>query len=202
MPVRPPRMGLSSVLAIAALALAVIALVVAAVFPGPVGPAGANGANGATGATGPQGPTGPAGAGTLMNYTQSDPWVLGGLAISGCQNVLVLNLTVPRAGTIIVTQTAHLWIEHTAGTTDTWIVNTAMPTSLCTDSNTSLVAWDGDIPSTWGSGTVNEAGSVTNAFPVGGAGTYTFYLNAQMYAGASAGDRVSEASLLAVFYAS
>lgn len=195
---------MGSILGIAALVIAVIALVVAGVFPGPVGPAGAaglDGANGATGAAGPQGPAGPAGAGTLMNYTQADPWASGGLPLVGCTNLLVLNITVPSAGTVIVTQSAHLWVEHTSGTTDTWIVNTAMTTSACTDSNTSLLAWDGDIPSAWPSATlVNEAGSVVNAFPVSAAGTYRFYLNGQMATGQSTGDRVSEASLLAVFY--
>ncbi len=200
-------MGIGTVLGVAALALAVVALVVAAVFPGPVGatgPAGANGANGtngATGATGPQGPAGPAGAGTLMNFTQDAFWTSGGLGLVGCTNLLVLNLTVPGAGTIIVTESAHLWIEHTAGTQDTWVVNTAMTTSVCGDGNTSLIAWDGDISSAWPSATLtNEGGSATNAFPVPAAGKYTFYLNADMLAGQSTGDKASAATLLAVFY--
>lgn len=194
-------MNLGTILGIAALALAVIALVVAAVFPGPIGPAGTNGATGATGATGPQGPAGAAGAGTLMNFTQADPWTSGGLSLVGCTNVLVLNITVPRAGTVVVTMSAHLWIEHTAGTQDTWIVNTIMTTSACGDSNSSLIAWDGDISSAWPSASLtNEGGSATNAFPVPAAGKYTFYLNAEMSAGQSSGDKVSEASLLAVFY--
>ena len=209
-PMHPPRTSLSSLLAIAAHVLAVGALVVAAVFPGPVGPAGTDGANGApgtpgatgaTGATGPQGPAGPAGAGTLMNYTQADPYTSGGLTLSGCTNLLVLNLTVPSSGTVIVTMSAHLWIEHTAGTTDTWIVNTATTAGLCGDSNSSLVAWDGNIPDSWPSASlVNEGSAATNAFPVPAAGTYTFYLNAIMSSGQSSGDKVSESSLLAVFY--
>ncbi len=197
-------MNLGTILGIAALALAVIALVVAAVFPGPVGPAGTSGTNGATGQTGPTGPQGPAGAagaGTLMNFTQADPWTSGGLSLVGCTNVLILNITVPRAGTVVVTMSAHLWIEHATGTQDTWIVNTIMTTSACGDSNSSLIAWDGDIPSAWPSSSLtNEGGSATNAFPVPAAGTYRFYLNAEMSAGQSTGDKVSEASLLAVFY--
>lgn len=200
-PASPPRTGMSSILAIAALVLAVVALVVAGVFPGPIGPMGPAGTNGATGATGATGPTGPAGAGTLMNYSQDDPWAVGGLPLVLCTNVLVLNLTVPRAGTIIVTSTTHLWIEHTAGTTDTWIAMTSQSSTDCTDSNMSLVAYDGNIPDSWPSASlVNEVGSTANAFPVATAGAYTFYLNVRMSAGESTGDRVSEASMVAVFY--
>jgi len=138
-----------------------------------------------------------------MNYSQDDPWTTGGLSIVGCTNVLVLNLTVPRAGTIIVTTTAHLWIDHTAGTTDRWIVMTSQSATDCADTNSSLVAFDGDVPSTWGSAaTINEVGTTVNAFPVTAAGTSTFYLNVAMSIGQSAGDRVSEASMVAVFYPS
>lgn len=138
-----------------------------------------------------------------MNSTQADPWASGGLSLVGCTNVLVLNLTVPSAGEIVVTSTTHLWIDHTAGTSDQWIVMTTLSPTDCSDSNTSLVAYDGDIPSTWGSATtINEVGATTNVFPANATGTLTFYLNAQMSAGQSSGDKVSEASMVAVFYPS
>lgn len=136
-----------------------------------------------------------------MNSTQADPWTSGGQGLVGCTNILILNITVPRAGTIVVTMSAHLWIEHTLGTQDTWIVNTVMTTSACGDSNSSLIAWDGDISSAWPTASLtNVGGSATNAFPVTAAGQYTFFLNGEMASGQSAGDRVSEASLVAVFY--
>jgi len=45
-----------------------------------------------------------------------------------------------------------------------------------------------------------QTGSVS--FTPSGAGTYTFYLNAQMFSGESAGDGISVANTVAVFYPS
>jgi len=47
---------------------------------------------------------------------------------------------------------------------------------------------------------LNAADSVVNAFPVGVAGTYAFYVNSMMYGGQGAGDAVSEASCVVIFY--
>lgn len=194
-PVRPPRTGgLGTILGIAALAVAVIALVVAAVFPGPVGPAGTQGA------TGPTGPQGPAGAGTLMRYAQSDPWTTGGLALVGCTLALNVSITVPGPGTIVVTSTTHLWVTHTTGTEDAWVVMTNTSATNCRDDNGLLVAYDGNIPSAWPSGFTNQVGTTVNAFPASAAGQYTFHVTAQMTSGQAVGDAISEVSMVAVFY--
>ena len=53
---------------------------------------------------------------------------------------------------------------------------------------------------TIGSGLFNDAGTVLTAFPIPFAGSYTIYLNAQMYFGESSSDLVANAETVAVFY--
>ena len=185
----------------AAIAVAVVALVVALVIPGPTGPVGPAGTDGTDGATGPQGPQGPSGAGTLMNSTRSTPWEAGGLPIVGCTNVHSLNLTVPSAGNIVMTSTVHIWVDHTSGTTDAWSFhNTDTPTD-CSDSATDRIRYSSEIPSSWPTDSfINQAGAVSTVFPIAAAGTYEFHLNVDMWSGESAGDEVSEAETVLVFY--
>lgn len=199
-PMPAPRAASSvgALLNVAAIAVAVVALIVSVAIPGPTGPPGTDGADGATGPTGPQGPPGP---GTLMNNTRSSPWMTGGLPLVGCTNVHVLNLTIPSAGTVVMTSTVHVWVDHTSGTTDSWSFhNTDSPTD-CSDSTTNRTRYSSEIPGSWPTDTfINQAGTVTTAFPMAAAGTYPFYLNVNMLAGEGAGDGVSEAETVLVFY--
>ena len=199
-PAQAGRMG--AALGAVAVVLAAIALVVSFAIPGPAGQTGATGADGADGATGPRGPTGPAGPGTLMNSTMSAPWFTGDLPIVGCTNIHSLDLTVPSAGTIVMTSTVHLWVDHTAGVTDSWSFHTTDSPTDCISPTTDRVHYTAEIPSSWPSDSlINQAGTVVNAFPVA-AGTHTFYLNVDMWSGQSVDDRVSEASTVLVFYPS
>ncbi len=223
MPMPPPpivvrerggRMGMG--LSMAAIVIAILALILSLVVPGPngavgapgatgatgpIGPAGPAGPQGLTGDVGPPGPAGPAGAGTLMNSTRSSPWQSGGLVIAGCTNVHVVGLTVPSAGTVVMTSTVHVWIEHTVGTADTYSVHNAMDITDCSDSATTRIRYTSEVSDAAPTdGFMNLAGTVVTALPIGSAGTYTFYLNINMLNGQSAGDRVSEAETVAVFY--
>ncbi len=185
---------MSSLLGIAALAIAVVALVVSFAIPGPVGPTGANGATGATGQRGP------AGAGTLMNYSMSAPWTSGGLPLVGCTNVLIVNLTVPSAGTIVISSTIHIWVDHTSGTEDLFTTQIATISTDCSTSNSNRIGIVIDVPASVATASViNQQGSSTNAFAVT-AGPHTYYMNSQMQTGQSSGDKVSEASMVLVFY--
>lgn len=193
----PQPKGVSPMVSYAAIGIAVLAIILSLVIPGPAGPQGLQGPTGNTGATGP---AGPAGAGTLMASSMIAPWFTGGLALSGCTPVLNVTLTVPRSGMIVVYATLHLWIAHTAGTDDLWNAQVAGTSTDCSSSNTTRVGWLGDIPAAVGSATtINVDGSFVNAFAVA-AGSHTYYMNADMLSGQSAGDAVSEAGMVLVFY--
>ena len=218
--------GVGKMLGPIALALALVALAVNFVVPGPQGAAGVdgtdgvngtNGTNGPQGPTGPRGPagadgingingtdgaTGPAGPGTLANYSVVAPWQAGGLPLFGCTNVMTVDLTVPSAGYVVVIATVHVWVEHLAGNTDTWtIFESATGPADCSDTDPTRNVFFQEISNSLAADTfMNEAGSVVNTFSVGGAGTYSFYVNSMMYTGETAGDRVSEASCVVIFY--
>jgi hypothetical protein len=129
------------------------------------------------------------------------PWTLGGLPIVGCTNVLVVNLTVPAAGTLVVTGTIHVWVEHTIGATDQIDAQVAPTSTDCSESDFTRVGYIQDVPSEAPtSAFINVEGSFVNAFPAPAAGVYTYNLNVAMMLGESPGDMVSEAALVIVFY--
>ncbi len=203
-PSAPAPKGLGTILSVVAVVLAAVALVASIAIPGPTGPAGpagtngTNGANGATGATGPQGPAGP---GTLMNSSVVQPYLTGGLPLVGCTNVVYANLTIPRPGTVVVTATLHVWIDHTTGTLDRLVAETSNSTTDCAGS-LSVVRYAYDLPANYPTNSiVNVVASFSNAFPVT-AGPVSFNLNMQMTSGQSAGDAVSQAGIVVVFYPS
>jgi len=187
---------MSSILGIAALALAVVALVVGFAIPGPTGPAGANGANGATGATGAQGPQGPAGAGTLMTTNSTANAVV--LAATCTQYTgAEISITVPRAGQVVINANVMLDIQHTTGTRDVAYVVVQNNTSACPDDPyLGIMVVQSGLPTD----TYWNSIAVMNNYTVSAAGTYTFYVNGRMAAGASATDQFWYANLVAVFY--
>src|SRR2546422_2293188 len=149
------------------------------------------------------GPRGPAGSGALVASGVATPWRTGGLQIVGCTNVLAFTLAVPAAGTLVLSSTVHVWVEHLSGATDTWAIFHGDTATMCSDTATDRCAFFQEISSSIAADSfMNEAGTLVNAFPVPGAGTYTYYVNVEMYAGQSTGDRVSEASAVMVFYPS
>lgn len=207
-PSAAPAKGLGNILGIVAVVLAAIALVVSFVIPGPAGPAGANGADGvngisgapgATGATGATGPRGPAGPGTLMNASLATPYQSGGQPLSGCTNVLFVNLTIPSNGTVVVWASLHVWVEHTTGTLDRVGAEIRTDPTACT-ANTATIGYTYDVPSAYPTvSLINAEGAWADSFNVT-AGAVSYNLNASMLSGASSGDAVSEATLVAVFY--
>lgn len=198
MPARPPRTGMSSILGMAALALAVVALIVALVIPGPVGPAGTNGSNGATGATGPQGPQGPAGAGTLMATNATNAEVTIGSACTTYASAEV-TITVPRAGRVVISANVMLDLSHTLGTRDVAFVVVQNNTASCPDDPyLGIMVVQANLPAD----TYWQSIPVMKNYTLGSAGTYTFYVNGRMTAGADPGDLFWYANLVAVFYPS
>jgi hypothetical protein len=115
---------------------------------------------------------------------------------------MTVDITVPSAGFVVVVATVHVWVEHLGGSTDTWtIFESATGPADCADTDPTRNVFFQEISSSLAADTfMNEAGSVVNVFPVGGAGTYTFYVNSMMFTGEGSGDRVSEASTALIFY--
>ena len=200
----PTGSKMGTMLGLLAVALAVVALVLSLVIPGPVGPAGTDGTDGATGATGPQGPQGPQGpSGPGPIVTSAVRVENGGLSVGACTEILNVTLTVPQSGTIVVTTSMHLWIDHTAGTTDGITFTHRTTSADCDLGFTANPAWfiteiSANAPT---DSVINVDGTLVTAFAVT-AGTYTYYSNAGMWSGQNAGDRFVDSTTLAVFYPS
>jgi hypothetical protein len=127
-----------------------------------------------------------------------------GLQLSGCVNFITISLTVPQAGTIVVTSSLHFWIEHTVGTADGIAFMHRTDPGDCNLAFSPNPSWflteiTGGIPS---DPTINTQGSLVTAFSIAGAGTYTYYTNAIMWSGESASDRIVDGTTVAVFYPS
>src|SRR3990172_8592133 len=186
LPPPSPQTGssLGKWLSIVAVALAAVALVISVAVPGPTGPAGANGTNGATGPQGAIGPTGPAGPGTLMAMNSTAAQVTIGSACTTYTSAEV-NITVPRAGEIVIMASVMLDISHTAGTRDIAFVVIQNNTNLCPDDPyLGIMVVQSGLPTDtyWQSIPVNKNYTVSSA------GTYTFYVNGRMTAGQNAAD--------------
>src|SRR3989304_1217904 len=124
-----------------------------------------------------------------------------GLSMGACTEFLNVTLTVPQAGTIVVTTSMHFWIDHTAGTTDGVTFTHRTTSADCDLGFTANPAWfiteiSANAPT---DATINVDGTLVTAFAVT-AGTYTYYANAGMWAGQNANDRIVDATTLAVFY--
>lgn len=196
--------------------LAVAALGVNFVIPGPAGapgaagpagPAGPTGATGATGAMGPAGatgatgPQGPAGPGTLMTSTTNAALVPFDLAMFSCTNYAgsAITITVPGPGTVVVTSEVRLSIEHTAGTEDLPRVFLGTSTMDCTVDD--WRSFD-TIASNDATASYFITLFVHEPFAISAAGTFTFYVNGNMFVGASPSDAFYGSGTIAVFYPS
>ena len=170
--------------------LAVAALAANFAIAGPMGPRGPTGATGATGATGPAGP------GTLTAWANTTG---GGLIGATCTNypAAEVTITVPEAGTVIVTAAIRVSVSHTAGTQD--IVRIFLGT---TDTDCTIDDWRGfgTVGTNTPSDTIYMTITVEEPFAVGAAGTYTFFVNGDMIAGAGPMDTFYGAGTVAVFY--
>jgi hypothetical protein len=137
-----------------------------------------------------------AGPGIIMESASA----LSGPVFSGCTNFGNISITVPSAGTIVLTSTVVLIIDHTAGTQDRWrIVHEDTPTD-CENIPYNQI---GEISAAVGNdGTIFMTPTVFTVDTVAAGGTYTYHLNGLMITGESAGDNVSSYNIVAVFYPS
>ena len=194
-------------LSIAALGTGIVALAVSLGIPGPAGPVGPIGSPGvtgpvgptgpigATGAQGPQGDTGPVGLGTIMAWQTA-----GGLPFTietSCTNYLSVTIDVPGPGSVVVSTTSQLGINHVSGNGDDMRYMTGTSALDCnTDEAMQTYLLDARLPSVfWVFG-----GASVEVFPVGAAGSFTYYLNAYMFLGQDTSDAFHRSSMVAVFY--
>ncbi len=162
-----------------ALVFAIVALVLAVVLPGFLAPRGA-----------PVMTRADVNAGAAGLVLAPAPACTG---VTGAE----VTLSVPSAGTIVVTAAGRLVLNHSFGTEDTVGVFIGNASGVCTYP----FAWIGEVSSSSPTAAFFDLSySITTAFTVSAAGTYTLYLNAHMWRGWDAGDRLLTASVVAVFY--
>lgn len=185
---------LDELVSIAALGTGIAALVVSLGIPRPAGPMGLDGA------IGPQGPEDP---GALMvSKIVSRGAIPEDVIGTTCTSFPDANIsiTVSGLGRVVITSRVWIQLEHTIGQAD--LVHLFLGTS---ETDCALFPpWDSawQLVSTEGSGPYQIAILVQGEFLVGTSGTFTFYLNARMFAGASPLDMLRTASMVAVFYPS
>ena len=197
----PPGIEVRQILSVAAIGLAVLAIVVAFAVPGPAGLTGPAGGNGADGAQGLPGPTGPRGPGSIVatNSTTAVPQQQFG---AGCNHFngadVAINAT--GAGRIVLWGTVRFSLSHTNGATDlVWFFLTNTTTSCSLTDATTVLRYNSQEPTQ----VYFETTTIIDSFSVGSAGTYKFYVNAQMVSGSlNANDYLESAFLVAVFYGS
>ncbi len=167
--------------------------------PGPQGIQGIQGDPGPQGIQGIQGDPGPPGPGGIMAFNSAS----NSVNLVGCTNYYQIDITVPGAGNVVLVSTMHWWIDHSVGVMDGYFFTHRTAANDCTTSIGDPQMFSGEISASLPTDTVNNrAGTVVNVFSVPGAGTYSFFLNSEMFAGASADDRIRDATTAAVFYPS
>ena len=109
-----------------------------------------------------------------------------------------VSITVPGAGTIVVSATVGVGINHTFGISDTALIVVAASAMECTVNN--YAAWV-SVPYSLPTDPYHfTTVPILRSFIVDAAGTMTFYVNGIMTLGADANDRFDSASLVAVYY--
>lgn len=155
------------------------------------------GPRGQTGPRGFPGPQGPAGEGAFASSalaTSVHP-------TAACTNVLAVTLSVPDTGTVVLDARATVLLQHTSGTADTLRLHLETSPTTCATSPPANTAQVNSVEST--------ASTTPRVFALGPelvltnvpAGSPTYYLNADMTSGVSAGDLVTQAVLTAQYFA-
>ena len=159
-------------LSVVAIALAATAIALAIVLPAPSGTKMAQASVG-----GPHGI-----AGTCTHYPNAH-----------------VTIVVPGPGTVVVSATVGIGINHTFGVNDFAQIVVAESSTECAVNNfTAFVSVPATLPTDpFHYSTV----PLLRPFPVAGAGSHTFFVNGIVTSGASDGDRFDSASLVAVYYA-
>lgn len=135
------------------------------------------------------GPQGPPGAGTLM-VSAGLPGGAPGPA--GCTEILTVGLTPATQGTIVVTLTLTLVVDHTMGVDD--LVD--FYSGGCTGSITAQEWFPSGLPS----GNYQTTVAVRWIVTVGSPGPYTIPAGVQWSAGSGMGDFLANPVIVAVFY--
>lgn len=169
----PRKSPTAALLSVIAIAISVLALVVAFIAPGPA-PSGSIMAQHSVGGPVTIGPT-------CTHYPGAE-----------------VSISVPGAGTIVVSATVGVGINHTFSISDESRIVVATSTTECTIGDyTAFVSVPPSLPTDPYHYTTVP---LLRPFSVGGSGTVTFYVNGVMALGADSGDRFDSASLVAVFY--
>ena len=139
---------------------------------------------------------GPAGPGTLMaQNSRGGPMTIG----AACTHYAGAEVTiaVPGPGTVVVSATVGVGVNHSFGTNDeARIVVAASDTECAITNHTAFVS----VPQTLPTDPFHfQTVPVLRPFAVA-AGSHTFYVNGVMASGADVNDRFDSASLVAVFY--
>ena len=110
---------------------------------------------------------------------------------SSCVSPLTVFITPAVQGTIVVTASLTLAIEHTVGTPDVFYLRAG-----CAGAPVASEVIPADLPT----GSYGSTVAVQWVVPVGSPGTYAISAGVEMGSGASAGDQISSLLMVAVFY--
>jgi Collagen triple helix repeat (20 copies) len=185
------------VLSVVALVLAGSAMGLSFARSGPAGPAGSNGATGATGApgstgatgptgsqgpagaTGPSGPagatgpTGPAGPGAVVVQASTSSTVRSNNVTCGNYTGAQVTFTVSQPGTVVVTSTVVLSLQHSSVTHDAYgRIVLGQSTTDC--SGAFAAAY---VQASSAVGLYVDTISLVRSFAISTGGTYSYYVN-------------------------
>lgn len=130
-----------------------------------------------------------------------DPNIAAIPITAACQAFVgsAVTITVPGPGTVVVTATVIVRLDHTIGTRDNaWLSVTSTPADCTFTAENSLALVPDVEPTAWYYVTV----PILRAFVAPGSGTYTHYMNGIMIAGASPSDSFANSVMIAVYYPS
>lgn len=154
------------------------------------------GPRGRTGPRGFPGPQGPAGQSLLV----SKALTASVHPTASCTNVLSVTIALPDAGAVVVDARATVLLQHTSGTTDTLRLHLESSATTCASTPPANTA---QVNSNEATNSVNPrvfALAPELVLANVPAGSQTYYLNADMTSGASAGDLVTQAVLTAQYF--
>ncbi|MGP8078403.1 MAG: hypothetical protein ACLQD8_07525 [Thermoplasmata archaeon] len=147
-----------------------------------------------TGHTGPQGT--PGGGAVVDQATQ-----VGAVGLSSCSDYAgaQVGFTTTSGGTVVVTAVVWVEVSHSAGNETQIELNLGQTTSDCS-SDFSLV----DIASSQPPGLLVVSTTLVRDFAISTAGTYTFYVNGDLYYSAGAFDSaaIEKCTTVGMFYPS
>lgn len=203
-------------IAIVSLIIAVVALIMPFVIPAPEGPegpqgvAGEDGQDGDDGDTGPQGDTGaqgsqgpqglqglqgPPGPGTMMAWSSFG----ANIEMGACASIMNVTITVPSDGSIVVSAWQFDRLDHTIGTSDSYVRKISTTEADCVTDV--FFSGSGSVPADAATGIYYQLNTLQRIYDVG-AGTHTFHVSGRSTSGLNPGDQIVRGNVVAVFYPS